>query len=170
MELLLQTFDDKEGDFLFLFHPERLFLLLFFPISSESELENVLCHLFLDFLFIWVLSSLQKILKLLLYVQPFQLALQVSLHLYLSFFHSVSLSEFTTRGIRFGWQWFSCSEWLFKLFCHIVETLLKLSWDINFHRILSTTARPFASRTQWKKDGGLGSTLGWASQAGKTQY
>ena len=52
VELLLETFDDKEGDFLFLFHLERLFLLLYFSISSESELENVLCLLFLDFLFI----------------------------------------------------------------------------------------------------------------------
>ena len=46
-----ETFDDEEGDFLFIFRPERFFLLIFLSISSEYELEDVLCLLFLDFPF-----------------------------------------------------------------------------------------------------------------------
>ena len=48
---LVEIFDDEEDDFLFLFRPERFFLLLFLSVFSESELEDVLCLLFLDFLF-----------------------------------------------------------------------------------------------------------------------
>ena len=48
---LLETSDDEESDFLFLFLPELFFLLLFLSISWETELENVLCLLFLDFFF-----------------------------------------------------------------------------------------------------------------------
>ena len=31
--------------------------------------------------------------------------------------------------------------------------------------MLTTKAIPFASQTKWKEDEGLGSVLGWASQA-----
>ena len=51
VESLLETFDYEEGDFLFLFCPERVFLLLVLSISSESELEDAFCLLFLGFLF-----------------------------------------------------------------------------------------------------------------------
>ena len=49
LESLLETFHNEEGEFLFLFHLERFFFLLFLSISSESELEDVLCLLFFDF-------------------------------------------------------------------------------------------------------------------------
>ena len=39
VESLLETVDDKESDFLFLFRTERFFLLLFLSFSSDSELE-----------------------------------------------------------------------------------------------------------------------------------
>ena len=51
VESLLETFDDEEGDFLFFYRPEPFFLFLFLSISSKSELENVLCLLFLDIIF-----------------------------------------------------------------------------------------------------------------------
>ena len=50
VEPLLETIEHEESDFLFLFHPEHFFFL-FLSISSESELDDVLCLLFLDFLF-----------------------------------------------------------------------------------------------------------------------
>ena len=46
VESLIETVDDEEGDFLFLF-----FLLLFLSISSNSELEDILSLLFLDLFF-----------------------------------------------------------------------------------------------------------------------
>ena len=49
VESLLETFHNEEGEFLFLFHLERFFFLLFLSISSKSELEDVLCLLFFDF-------------------------------------------------------------------------------------------------------------------------
>ena len=81
-------------------------------------------------------------------------------------FRPVSLPEFAAGGIKFCWCWFLlkiCSESLFELFCDIVETLLNLSWDMNFLRILTTRAQPFTSRVKQKEDGGL-------SQTWKTQY
>ena len=51
VESVLETFDDEESDFLFLFYPERFFNFLFLSISSEYENEDVLCLFFLDFFF-----------------------------------------------------------------------------------------------------------------------
>ena len=51
VESLLETVDDEEGDFLFLFRIERFVLLLFLSISSNSELEDILSLLFLDLFF-----------------------------------------------------------------------------------------------------------------------
>ena len=51
VESLLQTFN-KEDIFLFLFCLERFFFLLFLSISSDFELEDVLCLLSLTFSFV----------------------------------------------------------------------------------------------------------------------
>lgn len=51
MESLLGTFDDEQGGFIYFFHPEPFFFLLFLSFSSESELEDVLSLLFLDVFF-----------------------------------------------------------------------------------------------------------------------
>ena len=51
VESLLETFDYEEGEFLFFYRPEPFFLFLFLSISSKSELEDVLCLLFLDIIF-----------------------------------------------------------------------------------------------------------------------
>ena len=92
---------------------------------------------FLTFSIVWVLSSLEKVLHLLLYLQSSQLALQVSLPLY-HFLSALSYYEFTTGEIGFGWCWFSCSKSLFKLFCDIAETILKLFGEF-FRRIFRVT-------------------------------
>ena len=141
-------------------------LSVFSSFSSCQPPQNLSLRMYsvffsLTFSFVWVLSSLKKVLQRLLYLQPSQLALQVNLQ--------VNLSEFPTGRIKFDWGWFSCSKSLFELLCNIAEALLKLSWHIIFPRILTTGARPFTSRTKEKEDGGLSSTLGWASQAWKTQ-
>ena len=51
VESVLETFDDEESDFLFLFYPERFFNFLFLSISSEYENEDVLCLFSLTFSF-----------------------------------------------------------------------------------------------------------------------
>ena len=47
-ESLVET-DDEEGRFLFLVRTDRFFLLLFLSVSSDSELEDILSLLFLNF-------------------------------------------------------------------------------------------------------------------------
>ena len=47
-ESLVET-DDEEGRFLFLARTDRFFLLLFLSVSSDSELEDILSLLFLNF-------------------------------------------------------------------------------------------------------------------------
>ena len=86
VESLLETFDDEEGDFRFLFRSERFFFLLFFSISLDLEIEDVLSLLFLHVFFCLSFSLLEKVLHLLLCLQPSQLPLQVSpqLHHFLS--------------------------------------------------------------------------------------
>ena len=92
----LQTFDDEERDFLFLFCPENFFLLLFFSISSESELEDELCLLFFDFQFCLSTFLFGEVFATFALPTTFSagssgefLALPLS-------FHPVLLSEFTT--------------------------------------------------------------------------
>ena len=96
-----ETFNDEEGDFLFIFRPERFFLLIFLSISSEYELEDVLCLLFPDFPFC---------LNTFLYGEGFAaFALPTTFSagfsgesqtLHLSF-RSFSSFQFTTGGIKF---------------------------------------------------------------------
>ena len=135
VESLLETSHDEEGDFLFLFRLKRFSLLLFLSISSESELEDVPCLLFRDLLF--CLSTF-------LFREGFgTFALDTSFSagssgespaLPLSF-RPVSLSEFTTRGIKLCLRRFCCSESLLESFCDIVEILWKLSWDKFLQKI-----------------------------------
>ena len=48
VESLVET-DDEEGRFLFLVHTDCFFLLLFLSVFSDSELEDILSLLFLNF-------------------------------------------------------------------------------------------------------------------------
>ena len=101
-----------------------------FPQNLNLKMYSVFFSL--SFSFVWVLSYLEKVFQLLLYLQPSQLALHVSKSPSLPLSsRPVSLSEFTTGGIKFGWRWFSCSESLLELFCDIVEILLKLDRSLH---------------------------------------
>ena len=82
-----ETFDDEEGDFVFLFRLEHFCFLFFISVSSYSEPEDVLISFSLTFSFVWVLFSLEKVFYILLFLQPSQEALQKSLQLYHFFPH-----------------------------------------------------------------------------------
>ena len=97
-----ETFDDEEGDFVFLFRPEHFFFLFFISVSSYSEPEDVLSLLFLDFFF--CLSAFLFGEGFVYFASPTTFlggssgeppALPLS-------FRPVSLSEFTTGRIKFG--------------------------------------------------------------------
>ena len=138
---LVETFDDEEDGFLFLFHPERFFLLLFLSTSSESELEDVLCLLFLDFLF--CLSTF-------LFGEGFATFALPTI------FSAGSSGESPALPIWFPYRenkaWLRM-VFLFKIIIWItLEALLKLSSHINFPRILA--ARAFASLTKYKVERG----------------
>ena len=143
-----------------------------FSFSSFQFLQNLSLRMYsvffsLTFSFVWILFSLEKVLQLLLYLQLCQLALQVSLQLY--FFLSVlSHYDFTTGGNK---------VWLTTIFLIriIIWIILWYSRD-SFEAFLRYK---FSQNTNYKSsticftnkvERGLGSTLGWASQAWKTQY
>ena len=85
----------------FLFRPDRFLLLHFLLISSESELQDVLFLLLLDFPFCLSAFLFEAGLATFALPTTFTPGLSgVSPALRLSF-RPVSLSEFTTRGIKF---------------------------------------------------------------------
>ena len=103
-------------------------LSVFSSFSSCQPPQNLSLRMYsvffsLTFSFVWVLSSLEKVLQLLLYLQSSQLALQVSLQLY--------LSDFPTGRIKLGWGWFSCSKSLFELLWRHFWSFLHIKFSQN---------------------------------------
>ena len=146
VDSLLETFDDVEGNFLFLL--PWAFVSSFFSFQFPKILNSRMYLVFfsLNFSFAWVLSSLEKVLHILLYLQPSELFRWVSS--LTIFFLPCLITWVHYRGNNFGLCWFFFSESLFELFCNIVETLLRLFWDMNFLRILTAKAWAFASTTK----------------------
>ena len=96
-----ETFDDEEGDFLFIFRPERFFLLIFLSISSEYELEDALCLLYLDFPFCLDTSLYGEGFATFALPTTFSAGSSGESQTLNLSFRSVSSFQFTTGGIKF---------------------------------------------------------------------
>ena len=108
---------------------------LFLWISSESELEDIFCLVFFDF-FLFECFPLWRMSFIFCFTRNFSIWLFRWVSSFTTFFHPVSLSEFTTGKKSLAGDDF------------LVRNFLRCYWDVNFLIILTTRVRPFASRTK----------------------